>query len=78
MANGVYGSTQQNLQPPAPFLDGLLPSLSWKQYFLNLTNFSSSNVANTSTSGVTLPANPVGFINVTVNGKQFKVPYYNV
>jgi hypothetical protein len=24
-----------------------------------------------------LPAQPVGFINVTVNGKPFKVPYYN-
>ena len=78
MANGVYGSTQQNTQPQSQFLDNGFPSLAWKQYFLNLTNFSSSNVANTSTSGVTLPANPVGFINVTVNGKQFKVPYYNV
>jgi hypothetical protein len=25
-----------------------------------------------------LPANPVGFINITVNGKPFKVPYYNI
>jgi hypothetical protein len=42
---------------------------------LNLLNFSS---ATTATAGsATLPANPVGFINVTVNGKPFKVPYYN-
>jgi len=26
----------------------------------------------------TLPANPVGFINVTVNGVAYKVPYYNL
>jgi hypothetical protein len=28
--------------------------------------------------GAVLPANPVGFIIVTVNGKPYKVPYYNV
>ena len=76
MSGGVYGSSQQNSQPQNEFLDGKMPSLSWKQYFLNLTNFSSSNTATTGSS--TLPANPAGFMNVTINGKQFKVPYYNV
>jgi hypothetical protein len=42
---------------------------------LNLLNFSS---ATTATAGsATLPANPVGFIDVTVNGKPYRVPYYN-
>jgi hypothetical protein len=40
-----------------------------------LLNFSSSTTATTGTA--TLPAKPVGFINITVNGKPFKVPYYN-
>jgi hypothetical protein len=43
---------------------------------LNLLNFSS---AATATAGsATLPANPVGFINITINGVPYKVPYYNV
>jgi hypothetical protein len=25
-----------------------------------------------------LPSNPVGFINITINGVPYKVPYYNV
>jgi hypothetical protein len=52
------------------------PTRAWQQFFLNLLNFSSATTA-TAGSG-TLPANPVGFINVTVNGKAYKVPYYNV
>jgi hypothetical protein len=40
-----------------------------------LLNFSSATTA--TTGAATLPANPVGFINVTVNGKPYKVPYYN-
>jgi hypothetical protein len=24
-----------------------------------------------------LPSNPVGFINITINGVPYKVPYYN-
>jgi len=32
----------------------------------------------TATAGsATLPANPVGFINITINGVAYKVPYYN-
>ena len=79
MATSGLSSTQQlNPYPQAPFLDGATnrPSRAWQQFFLNLLNFSS---ATTATAGsATLPANPVGFINITVNGKAYKVPYYNV
>ena len=78
MSNGIYGSIQTNPYPQSEFLDGITkrPTRAWQQFFLNLLNFSS---ATTATAGsATLPANPVGFINVTVNGQQFKVPYYNV
>ena len=79
MATSGLSSTQQiNPYPQAQFLDGQTnrPSRSWQQFFLNLLNFSS---ASTATAGsATLPANPVGFMNVTVNGQAYKVPYYNV
>lgn len=77
MANGLYSSQQQNPYPQSPFLDANTqrPSRSWQQFFLNLLNFSS---ATTATAGsATLPSNPVGFINVTVNGQPYKVPYYS-
>jgi hypothetical protein len=63
--------------PQAEFLDKATnrPSRSWQQWFLNLLNFSSATSA--TAGSATLPANPVGFINVTVNGKPYKVPYYN-
>jgi len=63
--------------PQAEFLDKTTnrPTRSWQQWFLNLLNFSSSTSA--TAGSATLPANPVGFINVTVNGKPYKVPYYN-
>jgi hypothetical protein len=39
-------------------------------------NFSS---AATATAGsATLPANPEGFIEVTVNGESKRIPYYNL
>jgi len=45
------------------------------QYFLNFLNFKS---AATATQGnATLPAKPAGFMIVTVQGQQYKVPYYN-
>lgn len=77
MANGIYGSSQTNPYPQSQFLDGTTnrPTRAWQQFFLNLLNFSSSSTA--TAGSATLPAAPVGFINVTVNGKQFKVPYYN-
>lgn len=77
MATSIYGSSQTNPYPQSEFLDGATkrPTRAWQQFFLNLLNFSS---ASTATAGAaTLPANPVGFINVTVNGQNFKVPYYN-
>lgn len=77
MSNGLYSSPQVNPYPQSEFLDGgtKRPTRAWQQFFLNLLNFSS---ATTATAGSeTLPANPVGFINVTVNGKPYKVPYYN-
>ena len=78
MSNGIYGSSQTNPYPQSQFLDGNTnrPTRAWQQFFLNLLNFSSSATA--TAGSATLPAAPVGFINVTVNGKQFKVPYYNV
>ena len=79
MATSGLSTTQQiNPYPQSVFLDGATnrPMRSWQQFFLNLLNFSS---ATTATAGsATLPANPVGFINITVNGQAFKVPYYNV
>ena len=77
MANGLYTPAQFNPYPQSEFLDvnTKRPTRAWQQFFLNLLNFSSSTTA---TSGsATLPANPVGFINITVNGQSFKVPYYN-
>lgn len=75
--SGLYSSPQVNPYPQSEFLDGQTkrPTRAWQQFFLNLVNFSSATSA---TSGsATLPSNPVGFINVTVNGKPYKVPYYN-
>ena len=77
MSSGLYSSPQVNPYPQSEFLDGgtKRPTRAWQQFFLNLLNFSS---ATTATAGsATLPANPVGFINITVNGQPFKVPYYN-
>lgn len=76
--SGLSNSQQLNPYPQSQFLDGNTnrPTRAWQQFFLNLLNFSS---ATTATAGsATLPANPVGFINVTVNGKAYKIPYYNV
>jgi hypothetical protein len=70
-------SPQTQPYPQTEFLDKTTnrPSRAWQQWFLNLLNFSSATTA-TAGSG-TLPANPVGFINITVAGKPYKVPYYN-
>lgn len=73
----TQNSSQIQPYPQSEFLDvnTKRPTRAWQQFFINLTNFSS---ATTATAGsATLPANPVGFINITVNGQQFKVPYYN-
>lgn len=78
MAGGIYGSSQTNPYPQSEFLDlqTKRPTRAWQQFFLNLVNFSSSDTA--TAGSATLPANPVGFIVVTVNGQNFKVPYYNL
>jgi hypothetical protein len=79
MATSGLSTTQQiNPYPQSVFLDGATnrPTRSWQQFFLNLLNFSSADTATAGTA--TLPAKPVGFINVTVNGQAYKVPYYNV
>ena len=78
MSNGIYGSQQTNPYPQSEFLDTNTkrPTRAWQQFFLNLLNYTSSPTATTGTA--TLPAKPVGFINITVNGKPYKVPYYNV
>ena len=77
MSNGLWSSNQNNPYPQAEFLDGTTkrPTRAWQQYFLNLLNFPSSTSATQGTA--TLPAKPAGFIVMTVNGQQVKVPYYN-
>jgi hypothetical protein len=75
--NSLWGTTQTNPYPQTEFLDDTTkrPTRAWQQYLLNLLNFSS---ATTATKGAAaLPSNPQGFINITVNGKPYKVPYYN-
>jgi len=78
MATGISNTAQLNPYPQSEFLDvnTKRPTRAWQQFFLNILNFSS---ATTATAGsATLPANPVGFINITINGVPYKVPYYNV
>ena len=78
MANDIWGSTQGNPYPITPLVDDQtkMPTRAWQQWFLNLLNFSSATNATKGTG--TLPSNPQGFINITVQGKPYKVPYYNV
>jgi hypothetical protein len=77
MSGGIWSSNQNNPYPQAEFLDSTTkrPTRAWQQFFLNLLNFTSSSSA--TTGNANLPAKPAGFINMTVNGKQVKVPYYN-
>ena len=78
MANPNNILVSSNAYPQTPLLDDTtkMPTRAWQQFFLNILNFSSAPSATKGTA--TLPANPVGFINITVGGKPFKVPYYNV
>ena len=73
MAN-TYGSQQTNPYPQAEFLDASSkrPTRPWQQFFLNMLNFSAT------TTTPVLPSTPAGYMQVTVNGKQYKVPYYNL
>ena len=76
--NGVWTNSQNNPYPQSPLLDEQTkrPTRAWQQFVLGLLNFTS---ATTATKGAAvLPSNPVGFINITVNGQSYKVPYYNL
>lgn len=78
MATSGLSNTQQlNPYPQSPLVEenSNRPTRAWQQYFLNLLNFSSSSTA--SGGSATLPSQPVGFMNVTVNGQSYRVPYYN-
>jgi hypothetical protein len=77
--NGVWANSQNNPYPQSPLLDEQTkrPTRAWQQFFLSILNFTSASTATTGQAGITLPANPVGFINITVNGQPYKVPYYN-
>jgi len=68
---------KNQIVPTSPManMDGR-PTPAWQLFFLNLLNFSSSTSA--TAGSATLPANPSGFINITVNGELKKVPYYDV
>ena len=70
-------TSQTQPYPQSEFLDKTTnrPTRTWQQFFINLLNFSSATSATAGNS--VLPSKPAGFMNVTVNGKQFKVPYYN-
>ena len=79
MANQIWGPSQDNPYPQTEFLDEQTkrPTRAWQVWLLNLLNF--NKTAPSATAGsASLPANPVGFIEVTVNGKLYKIPYYNV
>lgn len=71
-------ATPQNQRiPSSPLIDQTQrPTRAWQLFFLNLLNFTSSTTA--TAGSATLPANPAGFIDVTVNGESKKVPYYDV
>ena len=77
---GVWANSQNNPYPQSPLLDEQTkrPTRAWQQFFLGILNFTSSSTATSGQAGITLPASPVGFINITVDGKPYKVPYYNV
>ena len=76
--NQIWGPSQSNPYPQTPLLDEVTkrPTRAWQIWFLNLLNFGSSATA--SKGSAVLPPNPAGFMNVTINGKPYKVPYYNV
>jgi hypothetical protein len=76
--NQIWGPSQDNPYPQTEFLDEQTkrPSRAWQVWFLNLLNFTKTSSSATP-GGAVLPANPVGFIEMTVNGKIVKVPYYS-
>jgi hypothetical protein len=76
---GIWSNSQNNTYPQTEFLDKQTnrPTRAWQQFFLGILNFTSASSASAGQAGITLPASPVGFINITVNGQPYKVPYYN-
>ena len=78
MANQIYAGNTGNPLPQTDFLDEQTkrPARAWTQFFLGLLNNTSSSTA--TAGSATLPAAPAGFMNVTINGQPYKVPYYNV
>lgn len=79
MANQIWGPSQDNPFPQTDFMDEQTkrPTRAWQVWFLNLLNF--NKVSPFATAGSSsLPANPAGFVEMTINGKIYKVPYYNV
>lgn len=77
MANKIYAGNTVNPLPQTDFLEAnsQRPARAWTQFFLGLLNNTSSTTA--TAGSATLPAAPAGFMNVTINGQSFKVPYYN-
>lgn len=77
--NTIWQPSQENPYPQTEFLDEQTkrPTRAWQVWLLNLLNFTKPAPSATAGDAV-LPPNPVGFINISVNGKPYKVPYYNV
>jgi hypothetical protein len=78
MTNQIWGPSQDNPYPQTPMIDPTtqMPTRAWQIWLLNLLNFTKTAVSATK-GGAVLPSNPVGFIELTVNGQIYKVPYYN-
>jgi hypothetical protein len=79
MSNQIWGPSQDNPYPQTPLIDEntKMPTRAWQIWFLNLLNFTKTSPSASNGSSV-LPNNPAGFIEMTVNGQIYKVPYYNV
>jgi hypothetical protein len=79
MANQIFGPSQDNPYPQTEFMDEQTkrPTRAWQVWLLNLLNFTRTAPSATA-GGAVLPANPAGFVEMTVNGKIVKVPYYNL
>ena len=46
--------------------------------FLRLDSITVANTASTGASPQPLPANPEGYIRLTINGSDYKIPFYNI
>jgi len=69
--------------PPIP-QQPIAENVYWRQWFfflwtyvIKLFNTTSTTVGAAGTA-TALPAKPVGYITVKVNGEDYKIPYYNV